>query len=216
MSVATNPITEVEPSPPPQSHRGDWTWELITMFPRQGEWTEERYLQYEFDGLVEYVDGVLEFLPMPKFSHQDLVAYLFEKLSAFIGPRNPREVYFAPIWVRTVEKSIREPDVAYIRSSRIPDRRKPADGADLVMEVVSGSAKDRNRDYKEKREEYAAAGIPEYWIVDPESNTMTVLKLVENDYALHGEFKLGSIATSAVLPGFAVNVSEAFASATLK
>ncbi len=216
MSIATNPNTNLEPSPPPQSHRGDWTWELITMFPRQGEWTEEQYLRYEFDGLVEFLDGVLEFLPMPKFSHQDLVAYLFERLNTFIGPRSPREVYFAPVWVRTVGKSIREPDVAYIRPSRIPDRKKPSDGADLVMEVVSGSAKDRNRDYKEKREEYAAAGIPEYWIVDPETKTVTVLKLVDSKYTVHGEYKSGSIAISAVLPGFEVNVSDAFAAATIE
>lgn len=189
---------------------------MVAMFPRQGEWTEEQYLQYEFDGLVEYVDGMLEFLAMPRFSHQDLVAYLYERLNTFIGARNPREVYFAPFWVRTVGKSIREPDIGYITPSRIPDRRKPANGADLVMEVVSGSPKDRKRDYEEKREEYAAAGIPEYWIVDPDTETISVLKLVDNDYQVHGEFKSGSRATSVLLPGFEVNVLDTFAAARIE
>ena len=35
---------------------------MVTLFPRQGEWSEQEYLSREFDGLVEYVDGVLEFL----------------------------------------------------------------------------------------------------------------------------------------------------------
>lgn len=48
----------------------------------------------------------------------------------------------------------------------------------LVMEVVSGGPQDRKRDLVIKRAEYAAAGIPEYWIVDPESRRITVLTLV--------------------------------------
>ena len=183
------------------------------MFPRQGEWTEEQYLQYEFDGLVECVDGVLEFLPMPTFLHQILVAYLYKCLDRFVGERTPPEVFFSPIHVRTTEGSIREPDVAYIRAARLSDLRKPSAGADLVMEVVSGSPRDRDRDYLDKRSEYASAGIPEYWIVDPETGTITVLKLVDNHYRVHGEFKPGSIATSVLLPGFEVNVLDAFAAA---
>jgi hypothetical protein len=78
MSVAPLPA-DVNPPAPPQSERGEWTWELVTMFPRQGDWTEQDYLRNEFEGLVELVDGVLEFLPMPTFSHQDLVAYLYTR-----------------------------------------------------------------------------------------------------------------------------------------
>jgi len=216
MSIVTNPLSEAASQPPPTSKRGDWTWELVTMFPKQGEWTEEVYLEYEFDGLVEFVDGVLEFLPMPTFSHQDLVAHLYKQLDKFIGHRRPSEVYFAPIRVRTSTGSIREPDIAYIRPSRIENRRAPAAGADLVMEIVSDAPSDRERDYQVKRDEYAETGIPEYWIVDPGTETIIVLKLVGDEYALHGEFKSGSIATSVLLPGFQINVADTFAAATLE
>lgn len=201
--------------PPPQSRKGDWTWELVSMFPRQGEWTESDYLRREFDGLVEFVDGVLEFLPMPTFSHQDLVAFLYEQLNAFVGPRRPREVYFAPFRVRMKSGNCREPDVAYIRCHRISttDRSLPADGADLVMEVVSPDSRDQDRDYREKRNEYAASGVPEYWIVDPETETITVLILDGNKYAVHGEFKPGTLATSRLLSGFEVDAKACFDSA---
>ena len=85
------------------------------------------------------------------------------------------------------------------------------EGADLVMEVVSGGDDDRRRDLKTKREEYALAAIPEYWIVDPELGQITVLTLDGPTYAVHGEFKRGEQATSKLLPGFVVDVTSALA-----
>lgn len=186
------------------------------MFPRQGDWTETSYLVQEFDRLVEYVEGVLEFLPMPTFTHQLLVAYLHGQLLKFLGDRGRFEVFFSPIHVRTVEGRIREPDVAYITPGRLVDLSAPSNGADLVMEVVSGSQSDRARDYVEKRDEYASAGIPEYWIVDPTTISVTVLTLNKGSYTVHGEFKSGDIATSVLLPGFQINVAEAFAAAKVQ
>jgi Uma2 family endonuclease len=57
---------------------------------------------------------------------------------------------------------------------RSPSNAKYADGADLVIEVLS---KDRDRDLQMKRLEYAQAGIPEYWIGDPRDQRITVLRL---------------------------------------
>ena len=73
----------------------------------------------------------------------------------------------------------REPDLAALR-----DRSDPRNqdrfwlGADMVVEVVSPD--DPNRDLVEKRADYAEAGIPEYWIVDPRFESVTVLTLVDS------------------------------------
>jgi Uma2 family endonuclease len=72
------------------------------------------------------------------------------------------------------------------------------EGADLVMEVVSDA--DRRRDVETKRFEYARAGIPEYWIVDPSELRITVLHLTGDHYVVHGEFTPGGRASSALLP----------------
>jgi Uma2 family endonuclease len=69
----------------------------------------------------------------------------------------------------------------------------------------------RQRDLIEKRQAYAQAGVSEYWIVDPETETVTVLALDGAEYRVHGEFKSGDSATSVLLPGFAVEVSAVFA-----
>jgi Uma2 family endonuclease len=84
-------------------------------------------------------------------------------------------------------------------------------GADLVMEVVSGSESDRRRDLVKKREDYAKANIPEYWIVDPDLGQITILTLEGTAYAVHGTFSRGEQATSKLLPGFAVDVTVALA-----
>jgi Uma2 family endonuclease len=77
------------------------------------------------------------------------------------------------------------------------------------MEVVSEGDESRHRDLVTKRDEYARAGIPEYWIVDPELGRITVLALEETSYAVHGEYSKGQQATSKLLPGFTVDVSAA-------
>ena len=61
-----------------------------------------------------------------------------------------------------------------------------------------------------KRADYAEGRIPEYWIVDPKKETITVLRLVQGQYAEHGVFRRDDAATSALLEGFSINVSEVF------
>jgi Uma2 family endonuclease len=53
---------------------------------------------------------------------------------------------------------------------------------DLVIEVVSPGPTNENRDYRFKRSEYAARGIPEYWAIDPGENKITVFTLVDGFY----------------------------------
>ena len=79
------------------------------------------------------------------------------------------------------------------------------------MEVVSEGEENRERDLEVKREEYAKAGIAEYWIVDPQEQRITVLTLDGQTYREHSVFGLGTQATSVLLPGFAVTVSDVFA-----
>ena len=79
------------------------------------------------------------------------------------------------------------------------------------MEVVSEGAENRKRDLETKRQEYAEAGISEYWIVDPQEQRITVLTLDGQTYRVHGEFVPGMQATSVLLPGFSVDVESVFA-----
>jgi Uma2 family endonuclease len=81
------------------------------------------------------------------------------------------------------------------------------------MEVVSSDDESHQRDYEKKRADYAEAGIPEYWIVDPGTERIIVLVLKDKQYQTHGEFVPGQQATSILLPGFAADVTATFAAA---
>lgn len=82
-----------------------------------------------------------------------------------------------------------------------------------MIEVLSEGEANRRRDKEVKVEEYAEAGIPEYWIVDPEMRQVTVLVLDGTAYRQHGVFGPGETATSVLLPGFRASVDEVFAAA---
>jgi Uma2 family endonuclease len=107
------------------------------------------------------------------------------------------------------EGKFREPDLLLVLDAE-DHRRQNAFwlGADLVIEIVSPD--DPKRDIKTKRTDYAEARIPEYWIVNPEDETIAVLRLAGHRYVDHGIFHRGDAATSALLSDFTVSVSDVF------
>jgi Uma2 family endonuclease len=110
----------------------------------------------------------------------------------------------------------REPDLMYVERKHFKwIGEKYVSGSDLVMEVVSPDPASVDRDYEKKRVDFAEGKIREYWIVDPQDKRVTVLTLDEKKYRVHGEFIVGEQATSILLDGFAVNVADVFAAATL-
>lgn len=186
------------------------TWSTALLFPNEGEWSEGDYLALPTNRLVELSEGVLEVLPMPTKIHQAIVFFLASALKQFLGSGG--EVVIAPYPVRLWPGKFREPDVVCVlgeHAQRCGD--KYADGADLVVEVVSES--DPGRDRETKRDEYARAHIPEYWIVDPLAATVTVLTLEGEQYRERGVFRPGERASSLLLDGFTVDVDRALSAA---
>src|SRR5579864_240665 len=209
------PLRQVKRSRPGVNGRGKSAWDVSFSHPMQGDWTEADHLALEENFgncMVELVDGCLEVLPMPSLKHQRIVKWMVRKMDDFVMPRKLGEVAMAPLPVRLFAGRIREPDIMYFEAWRIRDAdKRPLDGADLVMEVPSGGHKNRQRDLRTKRAEYAKARIPEYWIIDLEKKTITILVLSDKTYKVRGVYKPGEKAVSKLLKGFKVAVSEVFA-----
>jgi Uma2 family endonuclease len=191
----------------------EWTpeWEAAQVFPVRYPCTEEEYLALDYNLLLEYADGFIEVLPMPTTDHQLIVAFLYRALYAWITTPRLGTVLFAPLKVRLREGKVREPDVLFMKREHVRRVRKAHwQRPDLVMEVVSES--NRRHDLVTKKDEYAEARIPEYWIVDPEEETITdfILKPRQKTYVEHGIYSKGERAESTVLPGFGVDVAETF------
>lgn len=184
--------------------------EMARQFLAHGGWSEADYFVLsDRNWLVELADGRVEVLPMPTFLHQLILVYLFDALRAHLAPERLGTAMIAPLRMRLGPGLFREPDLLVLLShhaERMQDRYWI--GADLVVEILSPD--NRSHDLVTKRQEYAAAGIPEYWIVDPQAATITVLGLEATAYAELGTYPRGARAGSRLLPGFGVDVSAVF------
>lgn len=182
----------------------------LDLLPLQGLWTEEQYLKLtnQTNHLIEFTDGEIEVLPMPTRRHQVILLLLYELFKALVNPLGGI-VLVAPLRLQVRPGKFREPDVLMLLQAE--DLRNQDAfwlGADIVVEIVSPDRPER--DVEEKPRDYAEAGIPEYWIVNPLDETITVLTLAGNAYAEHGVFRRGDRASSKILDGFSVNVDEVF------
>jgi Uma2 family endonuclease len=190
------------------------TWEdatlVLDLAPLQGRWTEEQYLLLtdQTKHLIEFTDGTVEVLPMPTDTHQVILRFIFLALYTFLEPRGGM-VLFAPLRLQVRADKFREPDILLLCAANDPRRQNRYWlGADLVVEIVSPD--NPERDTREKRADYAEAGIPEYWIVNPENETITVLRLDDDQYTEQGVFSRGDTASSALLTGFTLAASNVF------
>jgi Uma2 family endonuclease len=178
--------------------------------PEQGQWNEAGFfaLGQTTNRLLELSNGYLDVLTLPTKSHQQIVFFICTLFVAFLKIGNRGKALVAPYPVRLWEGKIREPDVIVALTPNVARMgEQVSDGADIAVEVVS---EDRDRDLVQKRAEYAKAGIPEYWIVDPAEELITVLVLSDQDYVVHGVHAAGDTAKSAILNGFMADVRAVF------
>ena len=183
---------------------------LSDILPRQGCWSDDAYLWLTDHGRrpIEFTDGRIEALSLPTSTHQAILLFLYRLLYDYLRPRGG-VVIVSGLRMRIREGKFREPDVLVLRDRSDPHYQdRYWLGADLVIEVVSPD--DPNRDLVEKRIDYAEARIPEYWLVDPRDETVTVLALDGDAYVEHCAYTLGDRATSPLLDELAVDVTAVF------
>lgn len=182
------------------------TTSILQLFPSQGEWQEGDYFSLPGNRLVELVDGFVEVLPMPSLQHQFLARLIFLRLHEASESRKAGIVMTAPTRVQIGVRHYREPDVLFVTGPNLHRRQAQYwETADIVVEIVSPD--DPDRDLVDKRRDYALAGIPECWIVDPRDQSVQVLTLCEREYRDAGQ---SPIAESKVLPDLRLDVAELF------
>ena len=211
--TASSPDAFETESEAPPLRRGRPVWRLAQTFPEQGDWNDADYLALDVKGeRIELVDGCLEFLTMPIRRHESLAIKLFKKLDQLLGEDN--------VYPSGYKLQIRNRVPRQRNDYRLPDviasiggegfGPRFASAATLVVEVMSHEAADHERDLVEKRRDYAEAGVPEYWVVDPEARTVLLLRLDGEAYAEVGTFGPGQTVVSEAVEGFEVDVTELF------
>ena len=133
-----------------------------------GDYTIDDYYALPDDQRVELIDGVFYDMAAPTVEHQLLAGSVYAQLLAFIRSRKGKCIpLVSPVDVKLDEdnKTMVQPDVVVVCDREKITERVVLGGPDFVLEVVSPSSV--TKDYIKKAAKYEAAGVREYWIVDP-------------------------------------------------
>lgn len=164
-------------------------------------WTDE-------DTRAEWVDGEIILMSPSSAEHQFVLGFLYKLVDGFVLAHQLGTVLFAPFLMRLANRpSGREPDLLFIATAHANRLRETyVDGpADLVVEIVSPESDARDRG--EKLVEYEAAGIPEYWLLDPLRREAAFLQLGEDRRYHPAALDADGFYRSAQLPGFRLRVA---------
>jgi Uma2 family endonuclease len=159
---------------------------------------------------TEYINGEIIMAPAPVVAHQAILGNIYFSLRSFVEEQRAGRVYCSPVDVELPTGDVVQPDVLFltneeaaIASSAKRVKTVPA----FMVEILSpGSAK---HDAITKRNLYELNGVIEYWIVDPETRTVSQLILHEGHYALT-ELSEADAIRGTVLEGFECAVSQFF------
>jgi len=150
----------------------------------------------------ELVDGVVIMSPSASFAHQDIVGEILFQLRTFLAAQ-PLGKAVSDVDVRLRADLVYRPDIVYLSMEKATRTRAAAvERPELVVEIVSPGA--RLRDEETKRRDYEAAGIAEYWLIDPQSREMLFFGLTYGRYQTLTTDD--SRFASTVLPGFTLRL----------
>jgi Uma2 family endonuclease len=179
--------------------------------PEEVRLTYADYRQLPEDGRrYEILEGRLEVSPSATLVHQTVVARLMALLLPWILERDLGRLLTAPLDVILSNDTIVQPDLLFVSRERL----KAIAGRwihgcpDLVIEVLSQSTS--SRDLGAKRQIYARFGVQEYWIVDPEARSITLLALDGSAYRELGSGTGDRCLRSSILAGFQIVPAQVF------
>jgi Uma2 family endonuclease len=181
---------------------------MIAQLDQKPDWISYEDFLEAYDGVrAEWVDGkVVEMTPQTD-RHLLISGFLYKALSGFVELKGLGGlVAQAGFQVKLGPRVGREPDVFYLTSEHTHRfKRTFVDGpVDLAIELISPDS--RVRDRREKFQEYQQAGVAEYWIIDPDAETVEVFRLASGAYE---PVALGDPprVTSEVIPGLWIDPS---------
>ena len=172
--------------------------------------TYEDYLNTPDDQRWELLRGELFMVPSPSFAHQKIAGRLFSLLDRFVDEKALGDVIIAPFDVVLSPTNVLQPDVIFVarnQQSIITDANIQGAPA-LVIEIISPSSVIMDREIK--RAIYAEYGVKEYWLVDPDARTISVLALQGKTFREIGNYRATDTLSSPTLPGLALDLAPIF------
>ena len=158
---------------------------------------------------AEFINGEKVVQSPAKFKHTRIVGRLLILLDIYVTTNNLGWVGFEKVMV-SLTRNDYEPDICFFNAEtaatfHADQMRFPA--PDLVVEVLSASTEAIDRGVK--FEDYAAHGVSEYWLIDPDTETVEQYRLVDERYELAIKAQTGELRSFAV-PDFMIPVRAIF------
>jgi Uma2 family endonuclease len=181
-----------------------------------GNYSYADYLKWTMDEMVEIIKGRVYKLSAPKRVHQTISIRISSKIFNLLEGQKCK-VYSAPFDVRLPVKSrknediftVVQPDICVICDPTKLDDAGCIGAPDLIIEILSKG--NNKKELQNKYEVYEESGVKEYWVIEPESQTMLVYTLVNGKYQPSKLLTLGDEIITPILPGFVLNLDEVFA-----
>jgi Uma2 family endonuclease len=179
-------------------------------------YTYADYYAWRFEERVELIKGrVFKMSLVSNRLHQEIVGAIFLSLGVFLENK-PCKVYSAPFDVRLPRKSkndkeiitVLQPDVCVVCDISKLDKRGCIGAPDIVVEVLSPG--NNSKELKNKYEAYEEAGVKEYWLVSPQDQWLRIYTLTDGKFIESPYFVAGDTVTSAILPGFSLDIGALF------
>jgi len=174
-------------------------------------YTYSDYIQWDDDKRRELIDGVPYLMAGPNRRHQEISSNLNDQFRSFLKDKSCK-VYYAPLDVRlnsdTLDDTVVQPDLIIVCDHSILDKAGCKGVPDMVVEILSPSNPRYDKITKFNR--YLKAGIREYWIIDPEAQSLAVNILKDNNYITHVYTDKETVHVQ-VLEGCYIDLSSVFA-----
>ena len=158
----------------------------------------------------QLLDGELILAAAPSNKHQTILLTLAASLRSFVRSSDWGKVWIAPFDVVLSDHDVVQPDLLFVSHARdaIITAANIQGAPDLAVEVLSPGTEGYDRGYKQ--ELYARHGVREYWLVDPDLETIEVLTPGNGGFVRYALYNRRETLTSPLLPGLAMALAAVF------
>ncbi|MCD0489262.1 Uma2 family endonuclease [Pedobacter sp. MC2016-14] len=200
----------------PYPDRADEPVHQLSDIDLTGFYSYSNYLRWEIDERLELIRGRIYQMTAPSSTHQVIAGTLFAELYFYLKKKSC-QVFIAPFDVRlthdstddTAVTTVVQPDICVICDLTKVDARGCIGAPDIMVEVLSPS--NNKKELNLKFHLYEEFAIKEYWVVHPVKKSVMKYELdASGKYEKNTQFTGDEELTSALLPGFKLNLSELF------
>jgi len=185
--------------------------EALRKYDKDKMFTYADYESWDDGNRYELIDGIAYMMSAPSTAHQSILMDLSRQFASFLKGK-PCRVFAAPYDVclngfGDEDDTVVQPDILIVCDEAKIDKKRCNGSPDMVIEILSPSTS--KRDLFIKLEKYRNAGVCEYWIVDPDAETVNV-HLIENERYIVHSYKSDDMIAVTVLEGCIISLPDVF------